>query len=68
MLEVRFGLPDVTALPQATAPDGLLVRSLDACAGGVLAPKLFGFLPLASRTQRFMMCARLQPDDTRLLL
>jgi hypothetical protein len=29
MLEARFGLPDVTALPQAAAPDGLFMRSLD---------------------------------------
>jgi hypothetical protein len=68
MLKTCLGLPDITAPPHPTAPDRLLVRCLDACAGGVLAAKLFRFLPLASGTQRFMMFARLQPDDARFLL
>ena len=42
MLEARFGLPYVTALPQATAPDGLFMRSLDTGTRSVLAPELFG--------------------------
>jgi hypothetical protein len=55
MLEARFGLPDITALPQAAAPDGLLVRSLNTGTRSVLAAELFGFLPLASSAQRLVI-------------
>ena len=65
---MRFGLPDVTALPQAAAPDGLLVRSLDTGTRSVLAAEFFSFLPLASRTQRLMMLPRLQTNEARLQL
>ena len=68
MLEPRFGLPDITAPSQPAAPDCLLVRSLDVGAGGVVAPELFRFLPLASLAQRFMVLPRLQPDGARLQL
>ena len=68
MLEARFGLPDVTALLQAAAPDGLLVRSLNTGTCSVLATEFFSFLPLASRTQRLMMLLRLQTNDARLQL
>lgn len=44
------------------------MRSLDARPGSVLLPKFFGFLPLASHAQRFMVFPRLQPDDPWLLL
>jgi hypothetical protein len=68
MLETRFGLPDVTALPQATAADGLLVRCLDTGTCSVLAAEFFSLLPLASRTQRLMMLPRLQTNGARLQL
>ena len=44
------------------------MRSLDTRTWGVLLPEFFGFLPLASHVQCFMMLPRLQPDDPRLLL
>jgi hypothetical protein len=55
MLEARFGLPDVTALPHPAAPDGLFMRSLDTGTRSVLAAELFGFLPLASGAQRLVI-------------
>jgi len=68
MLEARFGLPDVTALPQAAAPDGLFMGSLDTGTRSVLAAEFFSFLPLASRAQRLMMLLRLQTNGARLQL
>ena len=61
MLEARFGLPDVTTLPQATAADDLLVRCLDTGTCSVLAAEFFSFLPLARRAQRLMMLCACKP-------
>ena len=55
MLEACFGLPEVTALPQAAAPDGLFMRSLDPGTRSLLAAELFGLLPLASGAQRLVI-------------
>jgi hypothetical protein len=55
MLEARLGLPDITAAPQSATPDGLFMCSLEARARSILAPELFGFLPLASCAQRLVI-------------
>jgi hypothetical protein len=68
MLEACFGLPDVMALAQAAAPDGLLVRFLDTGTRSVLASEFCSFLSLASRAQRLMMLLRLQTNGARLQL
>ena len=55
-----FAVADVTTLAQATPPDGLRLRALDAGAPGVLGGELGGLLPLPRGLDRLVM--GLRPD------
>jgi hypothetical protein len=60
VLQMCFGVADVTTLAQATPPDGLRLRALNSGALGVLGGELGGLLPLPCGLDRLVM--GLRPD------
>jgi hypothetical protein len=65
VLQAGLGQPDVAALAQTAAADGLFVGALDAGALGVVGAKRLGRLHPAGILQRFVFLTRLQADRTR---
>jgi hypothetical protein len=63
-----FGVAEVTALAQATPPDGLRLRALDAGARGVLGGARGGLLPLPRGVDRLVLGLRPDGELARRLL
>jgi hypothetical protein len=66
VLEMGLGQPDIATPAQAASTDRLRTRAFDPGACGIILLELFRRLVSASGSQRRIIFARPQADDTRL--